>query len=94
MAKDNRQHGKPDVGDLLNRFAAEEEKFLAREFLAPALSGGTVRVQIGGVVCKIRIEPADFQGWGIFQPVSHTEAILEREATLAERRKYLEFGQR
>ena len=91
MGKARRSDDRTDVNDLLNRFAAEEEKFLAREFLAPALRGGTVRVQIGGMVCKVRIEPADFEGWGVFQPVSHTEAILEREASLAERRKYLEL---
>ena len=67
---------KSNVNDLISHLAAEEDKFLQREFLAPALRGGTVHVQIGGVVCKIRIEPADFQGWGIFHPLSHTEAIL------------------
>ena len=87
----DRKRGKPDVNELLNRFAAEEDEFLKREFLAPALRGGSVRVRIGGVVCKIHIEPADFEGWGIFMPLSHTEAILDREATLAERRKYLEL---
>jgi hypothetical protein len=89
MARSRRPRDKPDVGRLLNRLAEQENEFLHREFLAPALPGGSVRVRIGGVVCKIRIEPTDFTGWGVFQPLSHTEAILARPATLAERRDYL-----
>ena len=79
------------MGDLLNRFATEEKQFLNREFLAPALPGGVVGVRIGGVVCKIRIDPTTFEGWGVFQPVSHTEAKLVRQATLSERRSYLDL---
>jgi hypothetical protein len=83
--------GKPEVSELLNRLAAEEEQFLQREFLAPALRGGTVRVRIAGVICAVRTTPEDFEGWGVFQPRSHSEAILLREASLAERRRYLEL---
>ena len=89
MARKRKPGGRPDVGDLLSRFAQQEEEFLQREFLAPALPGGTVAVRLGGVICKIRIDPAGFQGWGVFQPVSHTTARLQREATLSERRDYL-----
>jgi hypothetical protein len=39
----------------------------------------------------MRIEPAQFEGWGIFQPVTHSDAKLVRPATLAERRGYLEL---
>ena len=79
------------VHSLLEQFAQEEEHFLDRQFLAPALRDGRVRVRIGGSVCQMRIEPRDFQGWAIFQPLSFTEAILVREASLAERRRYLEL---
>lgn len=91
MARRKQTPGKPDVGKLLNRFAAEEDAFLEREFLAPALRGGVVGVRIGGVHCRIRIDPADFEGWGVFQPVSHTEAKLVRRATLLQRRAYLDL---
>lgn len=82
---------KSNISDLLSRLAAEEDAFLNREFLAPALRGGVVGVRIGGVHCRIRIDPPNFEGWGIFQPVSHTEAKLVRQATLSERRAYLEL---
>ncbi len=86
-----RPAGPRDVSELLGRFAAEEDEFLRREFLAPALPGGKVRVRIAGVACTIQIEPADFEGWGIFKPESHTHATLVRRASLAERRAYLEL---
>lgn len=82
---------KSDVGELLRRFAAEEDAFLEREFFAPALRGGVVGVRIGGVHCRIRITPRNFEGWGIFKPISHKEARLVRQATLSERRAYLEL---
>ncbi len=83
--------GKPNVNDLLAKFASAEEDFLNREFLAPALRGGLVRVRIGGVLCKIRISPKDFEGWGVFNPTSHSEAALVRQPSLAERHSYLQL---
>jgi len=80
---------KPDVQKLLGKLAAEEERFLQQDFLAPALRGGEIQVRVAGVVCRIHFEPRDFEGWGIFQPVSHTEAKLARPASLLERRSYL-----
>jgi hypothetical protein len=66
-------------------------EFLKREFLAPALRGGVVQVRIAGVVCRLKVEPADFQGWGVFQPRSHTAAQVVRTARLAERQRYLQL---
>lgn len=89
MAEQKRKREKPDVGALLNRLAASENEFLQREFLAPCLREGIVHVRIAGVVCKIRIQPRDFQGWGVFRPSSHNDATFVRQPTLAERRSYL-----
>lgn len=85
MAKSN------NITDALNRLAAAEDRFLTSEFLAPVLHGGQVQVRIAGVICSLRIQPSDFEGWGIFRPVSHTNAKLVRNAKLAERRRYLEL---
>jgi hypothetical protein len=89
MARSKRPDNRPDVHKLLNQFAAEEQEFLGREFLAPALRGGLINVRISGVLCRMRTAPPDFEGWGVFQPTSHTEANLIRQASLAERRNYL-----
>jgi hypothetical protein len=85
MAKSKRVH------DSLDRLAAAEERFLASIFLAPALGGGEVQVRVAGVICRLKIRPADFQGFGIFRPKSHSHAELVRVASLAERRRYLEL---
>jgi hypothetical protein len=83
---------RPDrLDDLLNRLAAAEEAFLANEFLAPRLRGSPVQVRVAGVVCQLKVEPADFAGWGVFRPTSHTSARLVRPARLAERQRYLEL---
>jgi hypothetical protein len=77
--------------DMLNRLAAAEERFLAGEFLAPMLRRGQVQVRIAGVVCRMRVQPRDFEGWGVFRPTSPTTARLVRPARLAERQRYLEL---
>jgi hypothetical protein len=77
--------------ETLNRLAALEERAFAAEFLAPMLRGGVVQVRIAGVICRLKVEPADFEGWGIFRPTSPTTARLVRPARLAERKQYLEL---
>jgi hypothetical protein len=79
------------VTDALNRLAAAEERFLVSEFLAPVIRGGPVHVRIAGVICTLRIHPADFEGWGIFHPTSHSDAALVRQPKLTERQRYLEL---
>jgi hypothetical protein len=80
-----------ELSNALSRLAAAEEKFLASEFLAPVIYGGRVHVRIAGVICSIRIDPADFIGWGVFRPVSQSEARLIRPAKMVERQRYLEL---
>jgi hypothetical protein len=78
-----------DVTDALKRLAAAEEQFLSSEFLSPVIPGRQVLVRIAGVICALRIRQADFEGWGVFRPVSHSEAMLVRQARLVERQRYL-----
>jgi hypothetical protein len=77
--------------DALNRLAAIEEQAFAREFLAPMLRSGVVQIRIAGVICRLKVEPADFSGWGVFRPTSATAAHLVRPARPAERKQYLEL---
>jgi hypothetical protein len=78
------------VNELLERFAAAEERFQRNEFLAPALPGGLVQVRLEGVLCRLRLD-SDFRGWGVFRPTGPATAALVRPATLAEQRRYLEL---
>jgi hypothetical protein len=78
----------PRLHYLLNHLASAEERFLQSEFPAPMLRGGVVQVRIAEVISKLKVEPADFEGWGIFRPLSYTAARLLRPATLTEQRRY------
>ena len=78
------------VHEILGRLADVEDRFLKSEFLAPVMRGRRIRVRIGDVVCTMRTEPESFEGWGVFRPRSHTVARYVREATLRERRSYLD----
>ena len=80
---------KAKVHAALDRLAAAERKFVGSEFLAPVLRGMGVGVRIAGVHCRLKVEPADFEGWGVFEAVSHTRAKLIGRATMGARRKYL-----
>lgn len=77
------------IDDLLNRLEAEEQRFFSQEFLAPMIRGGRVQVRIAGILCRLRVRPAKFTGWGIFRATSATDARLVRPASLAERQGYL-----
>ncbi len=79
------------IHDALDRLAAREREFLGTQFLAPVISGGQVAVRIAGVVCNLRVRPADFAGFGVFKAESHSQATLVRAATLTERQRYLEL---
>jgi hypothetical protein len=85
MAKSRQVH------DILNRLAAAEEQFLKSDFLAPMLHRSQVHVRIAGVVCRLRVEPCDFEGWGVFRLISHTAAKFLRPASLTERQRYLDL---
>jgi hypothetical protein len=79
------------IDDILNRLAAAEKQFIGSEFLAPMPRGGQVEVRLAGVICKLKVQPADFHGWGVFRATSHTTAELVRTAQLSERQHYLQL---
>ena len=69
-----------DVRELLKRVAAEEESLRSGLILAPCVRGGMVRARVNGLLYTFAPRPRDFEGWGIFQPVSEREAQLLEEA--------------
>ena len=82
---------KRNILDTLARLENAEQEFLRTEFLAPVLGGGKVGMKIAGVRCEMSVEPRDYTGFGVFAPLSHAKAKLVRDATMSERRKYLEL---
>src|SRR5262245_5987978 len=60
---------------------AEAEAALA-SFVAPSVRGGLLVARVGGLVKTFRPVPADFEGWGVFRPISAKKAKVEEEASL------------
>jgi hypothetical protein len=48
-----------------------------------------VRTRVAGLVYTFRPKPRDFEGWGIFQPISHDTAEVVEEAWLPRVAEYL-----
>ncbi len=78
-----------DIRDLLNRLASEEENLRSRRFVAPCVGGSRVRTSVAGLLYTFEPRPRDFEGWGIFRPVSEREAEVVEEAGLARVTEYL-----
>lgn len=78
-----------DIAKALDRLAKAERSFDGSEFLAPVRRGRRVQVRIAGILCQYRVEPSEFEGWGVFKSVSNGRARLVREPKLSERRNYL-----
>ena len=74
---------------LFEKLAAEEEKFFGSEFLSPVLKGGKVRVRISGITVELNVRPKNFEGWGIFLCEDQKSARRVREATMTQKREYL-----
>jgi hypothetical protein len=79
---------KRDILSAIDRLAKAEESFVGSEFLAPVLRGAGVGVRIGEVRCRLKVSPADFEGWGVFKAISFDQAKHVRAASMDERRKY------
>jgi hypothetical protein len=54
------------------------------------LAGVPVRVRLDGVICRVRILPADFTGWAVCRLVGPSLAHVVRAALLADRQGYLD----
>jgi hypothetical protein len=79
-----------DIRRLIDKLAAEEEEVLKSSFLAPVVRNGSVCVRIQGIVCKFLPEDREFEGWGIFKPVSLKKVRLQKPAQRPLVRKYLD----
>jgi hypothetical protein len=80
-----------DIRNLLNQIAAQEAQLRDTQFLAPCVSGGTVRTRVAGIVLTFNPQPKDFEGWGIFQPVDEKTAEVVEEPSLPQLVDYLKL---
>jgi hypothetical protein len=79
-----------DIRKLLSHLAAQEEQLQETSFLAPCVHGGQVRTRVAGLVYTFTPRPRDFEGWGIFQPVSDDTAQLKEEPALSQIAEYMQ----
>lgn len=78
-----------DVRKLIDDIAARERELEGTRFVAPCVRGGAVRTRVAGLVATFAPDPADFEGWGVFEAVDRTTARLVEEADLPIVDRYL-----
>jgi len=78
-----------DTRKLIQQLAAQEAALQATCFLAPCVRGGRVRTRVAGLLATFAARPAEFEGWGIFQPMDAATAAVVEEASLPEVAEYL-----
>jgi len=82
------------MSNLFDKFAAEEEAFFGSTFMAPVLRGQPILVRISGITMTLKVRPKNFEGWGVFRSNDQRLARRVREATLSEKREYLDIWPR
>lgn len=79
-----------DIRNLIQNMAAEEAAFARTRFVAPCVTGGRVRARVAGLVQTFTPRPADFEGWGVFEPQGRFARRVE-EADLMQVDAYLKL---
>ncbi len=78
-----------NIRNLIQQIATQEEQLWSSQFLAPCVRGGQIRTRLAGMVYTFRPKPAQFEGWGVFQPSNPQTAVLLTEANLSQIEHYL-----
>lgn len=78
------------VDPIFEKLKKAEEKFFTTEFFAPVFTE-RVRVQLANIFVDFKVEPDDYNGWGIFTTTAKEGvARFVRDASLREIAEYLE----
>jgi hypothetical protein len=67
---------------LLTNLSADERFLLNTRFLAPCVRRGKVQTRLQGLTYTFTSRPEDYEGWGVFSPVSVSVAKLSEEPGL------------
>lgn len=80
---------KKDKSELFNKFANAENEFFTSQLFSPVLRGKPIRVRISGVLATLAVvQPKNFEGWGVFAPVTYKTAKFVREPNMTEKQQY------
>ncbi len=71
--------------------ANEERQFRKRKFIAPVTKSGKVQTRMSGMVYTFGFEGRNFEGWGLFKPVSEHRAKLVKKADFVLIDEYLQL---
>lgn len=75
--------------DLFNKLANAENEFFASQLFSPVIKGKPIRVSISGILVSLEVvKPKNFEGWGVFSPLSYKTATFVREPNMAEKEQY------
>jgi len=86
--------------EALEKLAKQEEAFFNQLFFCPVMRSwnrktrqleAMVRLRIAGTVVTLKIRPKNFEGWGVFAPVSYREAKFIREPNMEEKEQYMKL---
>jgi hypothetical protein len=73
---------------LLDKLISEEA--LIKQFIAPVLRGGYVRIRIKGLVNTLKVKQRNYEGWAVLESVNSFEASVIRDAEFEEKIEYLD----
>ena len=79
------------LSDAFERLAKSEREFATSEFLAPVTLGQAITVRVAGIVLSMHVDPANFEGWGVFRPRDLNHAEFLRHPKMSERAQYLKL---
>jgi hypothetical protein len=75
--------------DLFNKLANAESEFFNSQLFSPVLKGKPIRVRISNVLATLEVtQPKNFEGWGVFAPVTYKTAKFVREPNMTEKQQY------
>jgi hypothetical protein len=75
--------------NLFDKLAAEETAFFNSQLFSPVLKGKPIRVRIAGIIVTLSVtKPKNFEGWGVFAPISAKTARFVREPNMTEKQSY------
>lgn len=78
--------------NTLAKLSAQEDAFFKDNFFSPVIRNHPIRVKVAGVVLNMQVtRPKNYEGWGVFRPLSPKTARFVREPNMAEKRQYLDL---
>ena len=63
---------------LIQSLAEQEQSLTHQPFMAPCILKGKIRVKLSGLLCTLKPQPANYEGWGIFEATDTHTAVYQK----------------